>query len=430
MRRCVWLLAVCAAINGCASAKTTVAPLVTQPAAAPPAVSPQAPAAVVDVAPEQSAPGTNPTTICGQPIPAPLALPPAGSGPVVFLIAPCWPKQGNQTVIEPATYLYYIQLKQSRPSEGVWMPYDEAAEKTAIDDFHRLWNTNFLDDLGVEVRDYTFSNGVVGKMVIYNMEERQRIKFGPDFTGSKEIDTTKVDDKLKELNLEVRLDTFLDAGLVKKVAGVVQDMMKEKGFQNATVTPEIKEVPGGPKLVHLTFIIDEGPKIKIQSVEFTGNSAISSGTLKRQMSGNKERIIWARMFAGRSTYQEAKFDEDAEKIVEYYKDHGYITARVGTPELKFVRDSPDKKTRFVTLKIPVVEGSRYKVGDFGFDGNTVVKSDALRPMFKVEPGTYYSEKTIRKGLEKARAGTTSSRGIPTTSFAISRIPPNPTPPRR
>jgi outer membrane protein insertion porin family len=399
MRKWFGVLAVCVAINGCASGKGKVKPVAAaQPAAAEPVVAEQT-APVVDV---QPAPGTNPTTICGNPIPAPLALPPAGSGPIVFLLVQCFAAQGNQTVIEPATYQYYIQLKQSRPSEGVWMPYDEAAEKTAIEDFHRLWGTNFLDNVSVETRDYTFSNGVIGKMVIYNMEERQRIKFGPDFTGSKEIDTTKIDEKLKELNLQVRLDTFLDAGLVKKVAGIVQDMMKEKGFQNATVTPEIKEVPGGPKLVHLTYNIDEGPKIKIQSIEFVGNKVIGSGTLKRQMKGNKERIIWARMFAGRSTYQENKFDEDAEKIVEYYRDRGYMTARVGAPELKLVSDSPNKKTRFVTLRIPVVEGNRYKVGEFSFDGNTVVKSADLRPMFKVEQGTYFSEKTIRKGLEKAR----------------------------
>ena len=85
-----------------------------------------------------------------------------------------------------------------------------------------------------------------------------------------------------------------------------------------------------------------------------------------------------------------------------HRDHGYITARVGAPELKLVRDSADKKTRFVDLRIPVVEGHRYKVGELSFDGNTVVKSDALRPMFKVERGTYYSERTIRKGLQKAR----------------------------
>jgi outer membrane protein insertion porin family len=343
-----------------------------------------------------------PATICGQAVGAPLAQPPMGSGPVVYLIAPCWEAQGNQTVIEPATYLYYIQLKASQPSQGVWIPYDDTTEKTILDDFHRLWNTNFLDNLSIEVDDYKFSNGVIGRMVTYNMEERQRLKIGPDFTGTKQIDTTKVDEKLKELNLQMRLDSFLDAGLIKKVGNVVQDMMKEKGFQNAEVTPEIKELPGGPKLVHLTYKIDEGPKIKIQSVEFIGNTAISDSALRKKMKENKERPFYIRMFTGRSTYQEGKYDEDAERVVEYYRDQGYITVRVGQPELKVVSDSSDKKTRFVDLRIPVTEGNRYKVGDLSFEGNEVVKSDALRPMFKLASGEYYSEKAVRKGLEKAR----------------------------
>jgi outer membrane protein insertion porin family len=343
-----------------------------------------------------------PPTICGQTLGAPLAQPPVGSAPVVYLIAPCWEAQANQTVIEPATYLYYIQLKASQPSQGVWIPYDDTIEKTMLEDFHRLWNTNFLDNLSIEVDDYKFANGVIGKMVTYNMEERQRLKIGPDFTGTKQIDTTKVDEKLKELNLQMRLDSFLDAGLIKKVGTVVQDMMKEKGFQNAEVTPEIKELPGGPKLVHLTYNIDEGPKIKIQSVEFVGNTAISDSTLQKRMKENKERPFYIRMFTGRSTYQEGKYDEDAERVVEYYRDQGYITVRVGQPELKVVSDSSDKKTRYVTLRIPVTEGNRYKVGDLSFEGNEVVKSDALRPMFRLASGEYYSEKAVRKGLEKAR----------------------------
>ena len=53
--------------------------------------------------------------------------------------------------------------------------------------------------LGIEVTDYTFSNGVVGKLVTYNMEERQRVKFGPDFAGSKQLDTTKIDDAVLAL---------------------------------------------------------------------------------------------------------------------------------------------------------------------------------------------------------------------------------------
>ena len=62
---------------------------------------------------------SNPSTVCGAPIPQPAALPPANSGPVVYLIVPCFAKQGGSPVVEPETYLYYIQLRPSLPSQNM-----------------------------------------------------------------------------------------------------------------------------------------------------------------------------------------------------------------------------------------------------------------------------------------------------------------------
>ena len=57
--------------------------------------------------------------------------------------------------------------------------------------------------------------------------------------------------------------------------------MSEKGYQFAEVTHKIKELPGGPKLVHLTFNIKEGPKVKIKQHRLrsaTRRSATASST--------------------------------------------------------------------------------------------------------------------------------------------------------
>src|SRR5712671_38515 len=139
-----------------------------------------APAGAIAQQPPAAAPGT----VCGLPIPEPRALPPVDSPPIIYLMVPCFETQGNTSLVDINTYLYYIQLKSSRPSEGVWIPYDETSEKTIREDFQRLWGTNFLDNISVETQDYTFSNGVKGKLVIYNLEERQRVKI-VDYTGSK-----------------------------------------------------------------------------------------------------------------------------------------------------------------------------------------------------------------------------------------------------
>jgi outer membrane protein assembly factor BamA len=118
-----------------------------------------------------------------------------------------------------------------------------------------------------------------------------------------------------------------------------------------------------------------------------------------------------------------KFEEDADRT----SSSTTATAATSRPgrgsrRSKTLEDAPDGTTRWVQLRVPVTEGSATASASSTFDGNTVVKAEALRPLFKLREGDYYSEKKIRKGLEKARevygaAGTSSSPGIPTSSRA-------------
>jgi outer membrane protein insertion porin family len=319
---------------------------------------------------------------------------------VVWQIIPCWPKQENKPLVDGQTYSFYIQLPRSVPSARQWVPYDEKAVQTIQEDFKRLWATTFLDDLSVEAVDYTFPNGVVGKLVVYNMEERQRVKI-VDYTGNEHLESSKIDEKLKEDNVTIRLDSFLDQSVVQKVRGIVKDLLGEKGYQFAEVTPEITPIQEGTKLVHLTFAINEGPKIKIRLVTFVGNKAISGGTLRRQLKNNKSQGFFSFITRG-GNYQQAKYEEDADKVTEFYRNRGFIAARVGEPELKVIEDARDKKTRYIDMRIPVVEGEPYRISALNFDGAKVIKEAPLRLMFKTQAGDFYSEATFRKGLEKAK----------------------------
>lgn len=338
--------------------------------------------------------------ICNTPVGPPRALPPADSGPVIYIIAPCFLKQGGSPMVESETYMYYIQTRGSQPSQNIWIPYDAKAEQVLLEDFKRLWATNFLDDLSIEVADYVFTNGVVGKLVTYHMEERERVKV-VSYEGSKKIDRTKIDEKLKEAGIQMRLDSFLDQGTIRRVEGVLREMMAEKGYQAADVNHVISPVEGGPKLVNIAFNISEGPKVKIRDVEWLGNVAYGDGTLNRKMKENKPKGILG-FITGGGTYQEAKLEEDFDKVVEHYRNKGYIAVRIGQPELKVLEDSKDGESRYIQLRVPITEGARYRVDEFTFEGNTVVKSESLRPLFKIKKGQYYSDKNIRKGMEKAR----------------------------
>jgi hypothetical protein len=91
-------------------------------------------------------------TICGQAVPRRVP-PPDGSGPVVYLIAPCFEAR-EYVARRLQTYLYYIQTKASEPSQGNLGSLQDDTETSIRDDFKRLWGTNFLDNLSIDVEDY------------------------------------------------------------------------------------------------------------------------------------------------------------------------------------------------------------------------------------------------------------------------------------
>jgi outer membrane protein insertion porin family len=347
------------------------------------------------------APTDGPLTVCNVSVGPPAKLPPSGSGPVVYVLIPCFQKQGGASVVEPQTYLYYIQAKPSKPSQDVWVPYDESTEVTLKADFRRLWATNFLDDLKVETFDYVFANGVIGKVIVYDMEERQRVKI-VDYSGTKQVEATKIDERLKDENVTIRLDSFIDDTMIRRVKSVVKKMLAEKGYLDSTVTHTIKPLEDRPKLVNITFNIQEGPRYKVRKIDFIGNSAMSDGDLKSKMKDTKEQLWYLSWITGRGTYNEEKYAEDSEKLVGFYRDNGYLRARVDNPEIRTIADSDDKKLRYVELRIPVTEGPRYKIGDFTIADNKVVKSEAFTHIFEAKKGEFYSEKKIRKGFEKTR----------------------------
>ena len=131
-----------------AQAPATPAPAQTAP--------PLAPAAPQNPAPAPAAPapaGTLVTTPCGNALGMPPALPPPGSAPFLWILEPCFDKQGGASTVETETYMYYIKIRPSVTSQGVFVSMDEAAEQTMRADFKALWATNFLEDLSIELTD-------------------------------------------------------------------------------------------------------------------------------------------------------------------------------------------------------------------------------------------------------------------------------------
>ncbi len=128
-------------------------------------------------APQPATSANQAATICGQPVPPPRTLPPDGRARSCTSSPRVSRRRGTRRWSDVQTYLYYIQTEIQpavRERLGALQRRGRAADSRRLQ--ARLWATNFLDNLSIETQDYTFSNGVVGKLITYNLEERQRVQ--------------------------------------------------------------------------------------------------------------------------------------------------------------------------------------------------------------------------------------------------------------
>ena len=297
--------------------------------------------------------------------------------------------RGNQ-YLPKETLLYYVSTKAGSI-------YDETVIKA---DFRRLWDAGFLENMSVEESDTPAGN----KVILFTVSERKRVQI-VDFRGSKALTKTTIEDKLKEKEATIRLDSFYDPSKTRHAEEVIRDMLKEKGRLFGTVKVEAKTVGGSGEQV--TFVIDDGPKTKIKAITFDDNKVYPDGRLRGEMKKMKQAGFWnLSWLSGKATYNEEKWGEDQELLRDHYLNAGYVTATIGEPKITYVDGKSGlfrkKPIKWMLVEIPVTEGEPYKVGDVKFEGMKLFKPELVLPIFKITPGEVYSEKKLKKGFEKLR----------------------------
>ena len=297
--------------------------------------------------------------------------------------------RGNQ-YLPKDTILYYVSTK----------PGSLYNEDVIRADFRRLWDAGFLENMSVEESDTPSGN----KALLFTVSERKRVQV-VDFRGSKALTKTSIEDKLKEKEATLKLDTFYDPSKARRAEDVIREMLREKGRLFGTVKHEAKVIGGSGEQV--TFTIDDGPKTKIKSITFENNTVFSDGRLRGKMKKLKQGGFWnLSWLSGKTTYNEEKWGEDQELLRDHYLNAGYVTASIGEPKITYVDGKSGlfkkKPVKWMMLDIPVSEGDPYRVGTVTFEGMKLFKPELVLPIFKVQEGEIYSEKKLKKGFEKLR----------------------------
>jgi len=291
----------------------------------------------------------------------------------------------------------------------------------------KLWRQNLISDVEISFTKLEGTN----LYVQISITERPRLA-SFKFVGIKKSEKDDLEPKVA-----LTKDRVVTENMKLSAIEVIRKFYYGKGFRNVDIQLTEENVVGMNNAVAITFFIKKGHKVKVNSINFSGNEEIQAQKLKKQMKGTKEmnRITLfpitvknpfgdtvnrpsfkdyikdvgfmsitktrdyvdpyfrIRGFSG-AKFNETKYIEDKEHVLNYYNSRGYRDAVI-------LNDTSimDQRNN-LNLFIQVSEGRQYYFGNIVWRGNTKYSDSVLNNILGIKKGDIYNLDLLNKKIGK------------------------------
>jgi len=178
----------------------------------------------------------------------------------------------------------------------------------------------------------------------------------------------------------------------------IQRYFENRGYRNTTVEVNVSETDTLRNRVSLTFNVDRGDRIQIRTIDFEGNESFSDRRLRRNI-GDIKRDRWWRIFT-RQTYNREDYVEGKDELLAFYRENGFLDARVVEDSVFVYSRRRDKQAIGVFFKID--EGPQYHVRNIHWEGNTVYTDEQLSTSLDMATGDVFNERKFEENLRQNR----------------------------
>jgi outer membrane protein insertion porin family len=181
------------------------------------------------------------------------------------------------------------------------------------------------------------------------------------------------------------------------------DVYHRNGRFDVSVTPQIIERPNNR--VDLIFVVKEGEKTGVKSINFVGNKSYSSWRLKEVIKTVESNLL--SFLQTTDVYDPDRMEADRDLIRRFYLKHGFADVQVVSAVAEY---DPAKKGFIITFTIE--EGPLYHFGTVDVQSNVrAVDSTLLRSVLRMRQGDIYNGEAIEKTVEQLTIEV-SRRGYP------------------
>lgn len=289
--------------------------------------------------------------------------------------------------------IYYIQ---TRPGD----PYDATQVER---DLQTLLTLGFFDKTATRVLTEGGARG--GINVIFEVKELPIIR-DLQFEGLKSVPESDVLKAFRERRVGISKESIYDPVKALTAVRVLKELLAAKGHPNATVERRLEEVSNTSTA--LTFVINEGERVRVVEIQFEGNTVFSDGALRGAMKYVKEAGLITR-FKGMDILHREKLEFDLRAVDNYMRSKGYLQARHGEPRVEGIGP---RRTGFPVLPlpflssvdeglrvtVPIVEGKVYRIGEMKIEGNSIFSEPTIRAVIGLNKGDIANGEKIGKAL--------------------------------
>jgi outer membrane protein insertion porin family len=291
-----------------------------------------------------------------------------------------------------------------------------------------LWRQRFFSGVNV------FVTRVQDEKVWIEVNVIERPRLGNyKFIGVKKTDEEEI---LGKINLAKQ--TIVTENTRREIVEKVTKFYTDKAYLNVSVRIEEKPDTAFVNSVALTIYVDKGNKVHIDNIRFFGNENVDDFRLKKQMKGTKEmskatlnsdntpspygndkpfsfkeyvkewgflsltktkRLLdpYFRFKLSGAKFNEQKFDEDKNKVLDYYNSQGFRDAQI------LADTTINTKTGNLNVDLKVDEGRKYYFGNIVWKGNAKYPDSILNIILGINKGDVYNIDILNKRLGKEMA---------------------------
>jgi len=245
----------------------------------------------------------------------------------------------------------------------------------------------------------------------------------------------------EELQAKIGLakQTIITENMRRNISEITTKYYQDKGYHNVAVRLEEKPDPTYANSNSITIYVSKGEKVKIDEINFFGNTSVPSLKLKKQMKGTKEMSKFT-LFPSRipSPYGEkrkmsfkeymnnwgllslsktkelldpyfrfklfssakfnpVKYEDDKDNIIKYYNSIGHRDARI---EKDTIVSDPTGNSSKINIDIKLNEGRRYYFGNITWKGNAKFSDSLLNAILGIRKGDIYNLDLLNQRLGK------------------------------